>query len=221
MTLTAPSQGANPLHLDLPTDDVELPLTVVQPKVLIEAAQHRRELTLLIPPLPVPVPFEPFPGFGQELSAAFDAGNPHQSELATPVNSAYVCETQEVKLIRLLASLRQVGPNETPEPHQPRLFFSQLQTEFPEPIRQALCEPVGVAPILEVHHKVIRKPRQARLALAHPRGLLLEPEVKHIVQVDICQDRADHAMDAKDNFEFERLIPLRRSDSVLDLRHKK
>jgi len=28
-------------------------------------------------------------------------------------------------------------------------------------------------------------------------------------------------MDAKDNFEFERLIPLRRSDSVLDLRHKK
>ena len=30
-----------------------------------------------------------------------------------------------------------------------------------------------------------------------------------------------HAMDAKDNFEFERLIPLCRSDSVLDLRHKK
>jgi hypothetical protein len=36
-----------------------------------------------------------------------------------------------------------------------------------------------------------------------------------------AERRGDHAMDAKDNFEFERQIPLCRSDSVLDLRHKK
>ncbi|TCG05552.1 hypothetical protein BZM27_32910 [Paraburkholderia steynii] len=37
----------------------------------------------------------------------------------------------------------------------------------------------------------------------------------------VAVGRRNHAMDAKDNFEFERQIPLCRSDSVLDLRHKK
>jgi hypothetical protein len=53
------------------------------------------------------------------------------------------------------------------------------------------------------------------------REVTLHPDVKRIVHEQIHQDRTDHAMDAKDNFEFERLIPLCRSDSVLDLRHKK
>jgi len=51
--------------------------------------------------------------------------------------------------------------------------------------------------------------------------LTLHPHIKGVVQEQNGQQRANHAMDAKDNFEFERLIPLCRSDSVLDLRHKK
>ena len=33
--------------------------------------------------------------------------------------------------------------------------------------------------------------------------------------------RGDHAMYTKDNFEFERQIPLYRADSLLDMRRKK
>lgn len=43
-------------------------------EILIEAAQHRNQLTLLITTLPVHMPLEPLFGLGQELSAAFDAG---------------------------------------------------------------------------------------------------------------------------------------------------
>jgi hypothetical protein len=41
------------------------------------------------------------------------------------------------------------------------------------------------------------------------------------MQVDVGQQAAEHAMDTKDNFEFERVVALRRSESVLDLRLKK
>jgi hypothetical protein len=45
--------------------------------------------------------------------------------------------------------------------------------------------------------------------------------VRHVGGEVVIEVLPDHAMDAKDNFEFERQIPLCRSDSVLDLRHKK
>jgi hypothetical protein len=41
------------------------------------------------------------------------------------------------------------------------------------------------------------------------------------MQVDVRQQRTDHAMYTKDNFEFERQIPLYRADSLLDMRRKK
>ena len=39
--------------------------------------------------------------------------------------------------------------------------------------------------------------------------------------LQVAQQGVDHAIDAKDNFEFEREVVLCRSDSVLDLRRKK
>jgi hypothetical protein len=41
------------------------------------------------------------------------------------------------------------------------------------------------------------------------------------VQIDVGQQRTDHAMDAKDNFEFERRVALCRTQSVLDFRRKR
>jgi hypothetical protein len=50
---------------------------------------------------------------------------------------------------------------------------------------------------------------------------LLYPLILNIVQVDIRQEWRYHAIDAKDNFEFERQVALCRIRSVLDLRRKK
>jgi len=39
--------------------------------------------------------------------------------------------------------------------------------------------------------------------------------------LQVAQQRVDHAIDAKDNFDFERVVALCRSEAVLDLRRKK
>src|ERR1700722_2413627 len=150
--------------------------------------------------------FEPFFRFGQELSAALVARNPYQGKLATSIGAAHMLETQEVKRIRLIAGLRQVPSDKASEAHHPRLFFCQLQPEFSESIRQALLEPFRIAPVLEIHHKVISEPRQVRLSLTHRPDLLFKPKIKNEVQIDIGQDRADHAPYTKGNFEFERVL---------------
>jgi hypothetical protein len=81
------------LPLYLAPDPVKLRLAVVQSEILVEAAQHHHELFLLIPPLPMPMLAEPLLGFGQELSAAFVAWDPHQGELAASIGAADMLES--------------------------------------------------------------------------------------------------------------------------------
>jgi hypothetical protein len=50
---------------------------------------------------------------------------------------------------------------------------------------------------------------------------LLYPQVEHVVQVDICQQRRCHSPNAKANFQFERVVRGWRDRPVLDLRLKK
>ena len=42
-----------------------------------------------------------------------------------------------------------------------------------------------IAPVLEVRHEIVRKPGQVRLSLTGRSDLLLEPEIKNEMQVDI------------------------------------
>jgi len=79
---------------------------VVQPEILVETAQHHRQLPLLILPFPMHMLLEPFLSLGQELSPALFAWDPYQGKLAVSIRAAYVLETQEVKRIRLSAGLR-------------------------------------------------------------------------------------------------------------------
>jgi hypothetical protein len=46
------------------------------------------------------------------------------------------------------------------------------------------------------------------------------PRVERIVQEQVCKERADHSLNAKGNFRFERTIVDWRSGFVLDLRRK-
>jgi hypothetical protein len=55
--------------------------------------------------------------------------------------------------------------------------------------------------------------------LAHPP--LLHPQIERIVQVDVGQQRTDHATYAKGNFQFERVVTGWRGISLLDLRRKR
>jgi hypothetical protein len=66
------------------------------------------------------------------------------------------------------------------------------------------------------HHEIIGVADQC----AKVRTPLLPHPVEDM-QVDVGEQRRDHAPYAKDNFQFERQVALRRSAPVLDLRRKK
>src|SRR5260370_28505714 len=66
-----------------------------------------------------------------------------------------------------------------------------MESEFREVMRQVVVVRFRIAPVLEVHHEIVSKPRQVRLPLTCRSDLLLEPEIKNEMQVDIGQDRAD------------------------------
>ena len=58
---------------------------------------------------------------------------------------------------------------------------------------------------------------------ARPRRAIVprHPRVERIVQEQVCKERADGSLNAKDNFCFERIIVDWRSGFVLDLRRKR
>ena len=68
------------MSLDFVADPAELAVAVVQGEVLVEAAQHHREVLLLLASLPISVSKQPLAGASEELSAALGAGDPDQGE---------------------------------------------------------------------------------------------------------------------------------------------
>ena len=72
-SLTTALQGMLPLPQDFIADPAQLTFAMVQGKVLVEAAQHHREVMLLFASLPVPVRKQPLAGAREKLPAAFGA----------------------------------------------------------------------------------------------------------------------------------------------------
>ena len=75
--------------------------------------------------------------------------------------------------------------------------------------------------LLEAHHTVVCVSQHDDLPSPWLFPPVLNPQIEGVVQVDVCKQRADHAIDAKGNFEFERRVALCRVLSVLDLRRKR
>src|ERR1700694_6287737 len=69
LSLTAALLGVHPVSLDFVADPAELAVAVVQGEVLVEAAQHHREVPLLLASLPVSVCKPPLAGASEDLFA--------------------------------------------------------------------------------------------------------------------------------------------------------
>src|SRR5262245_64773190 len=92
MSLTPALQGMLPLSQDFIADPAQLTLTVVQGKVLVEAAQHHREVLLLFASQPMPMRKQPLAGAREKLLATLGAGDTDE------------CETSDRKSTRLNSS---------------------------------------------------------------------------------------------------------------------
>ena len=80
--------------------------------------------------------------------------------------------------------------------------------------------PLRIVLSLKPEDTVIRVPDKHCLALQPRLDFLGEPQIEHIVQVGVSQQRRQYSLDAKANFDFERRITRWWRKPVVDLRRK-
>src|SRR5437773_1349312 len=117
---------------------------------------------------------------------------PQHRELPLPRLSAAVREAEKVEALGSPAApASPVGRREAAELDEARLVGMQRQPELREPLAQLGEELLGLLPMLESHDEVVGEAHDhdlsARLLLSPP----LDPEIEHVVQVEIGQQRAD------------------------------
>ena len=133
----------------------------MQAEVLIEAAQHLRQMFLLLPSSPVSVMKDPLPCPGQELPTTLDAGDTNQSKSPRPIYPTDMFEAQKLEGFWSPQSVPQAcHACESPKEYAPSFLLGQLQTEFREPLPHLLLEVVHILSELETHHEIISKTQQ-------------------------------------------------------------
>jgi hypothetical protein len=75
--------------------------------------------------------------------------------------------------------------------------------------------------VLEADSQIIGVSHDDHVAGGFAPSPALGPDIEAVVQVDIGEERRNIALNAKDNFRFERTIVEWRSGDVLDLRRKR
>ena len=78
---------------------------------------------------------------------------------------------------------------EPAELDQARLLGRQLQVELREPAAQLSQEPLSVVSVSKAHDGVVGEPHDDHLATRVPAPPLLGPQVEHVVQVDVGEQR--------------------------------
>jgi hypothetical protein len=103
-----------------------------------------------------------------------------------------------------------VGRREAAKFDETRLVGMQRQPERRDSLAQLGEELLGLPPMLESHNEVIGKAHDhhlsARLLLPPP----LDPEIEHVVQIEVGQQRADDSSHAIANFAWDRAVPYQR-----------
>ena len=99
-------------------------------------------------------------------------------------------EAEKVECLRLPLPGASAGSRpRRPELDQPRLLGMQLQPKLREALAQLGQEPLGVRPVLKPHDEVVRIPHDDHVAVGLRLPPPLDPEVEHVVQVDVGQER--------------------------------
>src|SRR6266511_4928185 len=113
-------------------------------------------------------------------------------ELKAPVAGppADVREAQERERLRLAEAplLSSLG-GEPSELDEARLLGGQLQAELRKSVAKLGEEPLGVIPVLEADDVVVGEAHDDHIATRMPPPPLVGPQVEHVVEVDVCEQR--------------------------------
>src|SRR5690606_5597010 len=132
----------------------------------------------------------------------------------TPLLCTDVCEAEEVERLGFpLTASASVRNRKRPELQQPRLLGVQLQVELSESLLEIRPELLGLHLTLEPQHDVVGKPHDDDVAFSLPLSPYLNPEIEHVVQVDIRQERRG-AAPLRRPFLYECSLPILQHASV-------
>ena len=134
----------------------------MQREVLIEAAQHPRQMLLLLPSFPVSMLKDPFSCAEQELPTALGAGDADQGKAPRSVHPADVFKAQKLERFRSSQSVSQPCDGcEAPEEHAPSFLLGQFQPEVSKAFSHLVLETISVISELEGHCEIISETHQA------------------------------------------------------------
>ena len=92
---------------------------------------------------------------------------------------------------------------------QPRLVGMQFQGELREALAQRDQEPFRIVTELKAHDEVVCVPHDEHVAAGLRPPPPMDPEVEHVVQIHVRQERRCDSLNAKGNFRFERVVGYR------------
>ena len=118
-------------------------------------------------------------------------GLPQNREAPTvPLLRTDVRETEEVERFRFsLAAPVSISGREQPELDKPRLIGIQLQPELSEALLKLQLESFGIHLTLKAQHDIVGKSYDDDIAVSLLPSPCLNPEIKHVMQVDVRQER--------------------------------
>jgi len=97
----------------------------------------------------------------------------------------------------------------------------KIQSKTSEPRLEIGKELLCFVPMLEANDGVVRVAYDNHVTGSASLPPLVDPLIIDVMEVNVRQQRADDALNAKDNFRFERTISGWRGGCVVDLRRKR
>ena len=85
---------------------------------------------------------------------------------------------------------------------QPCLVLMEFQVKLQKTFPKISQEPFSVFAVLKANHKVIAIPDDDNITIGMLGPPLVSPQIKHVMQIDVGQQRTDDSPNAKGNLGF-------------------
>lgn len=106
--------------------------------------------------------------------------------------TADVGKAKKIERLRLSFTLAfAIVGRKPPKFNQPCLVLMEFQAKPHKTFTKVSQEPFGILPVLEAKHEVIAEPDDDHIATGMSGPPLVRPQIKHIVQIDVREQRAD------------------------------
>ena len=134
----------------------------------------------------------------------------HRKPPVASLLHADVRKAQEVERLRFpFSTSLPVLDRKRTKLQQPRFLGMQFQVEPSHSFGEFRPKLIGIRFALESNHDVIGKAHDDYVAMCTLLTPRLDPQVEHVMKIDVRQKRRSYSSNARDNFSFDRMLRYR------------